>query len=136
MNGRCFVSGVPGDTAVDLDTISTDFIDRVELLTGGASATYGSDAVAGVVDIILKKNFNGVRLDAQTGRSNEGDDFKKKLAPTFGIIEQRCRRDHGGQHQCAAQPGRRQPDSHLDRYLDLRRDRPAPLFALAHHLVA
>jgi outer membrane receptor for ferrienterochelin and colicin len=84
VNGRRFVSGMPGESAVDLNTISTDFIERVELLTGGASATYGSDAVAGVVNIILKKNFNGMLVDAQTGKSNEGDDFKKKLALTFG----------------------------------------------------
>jgi outer membrane receptor protein involved in Fe transport len=84
VNGRRFVSGMPGESAVDLNTIPTDFIERVELLTGGASATYGSDAVAGVVNIILKKNFNGVLVDAQTGKSNEGDDFKKKLALTFG----------------------------------------------------
>ncbi len=84
VNGRRFVSGVPGDSAVDLNTIPTDFIERVELLTGGASATYGSDAVAGVVNIILKKNFNGVLFDGQTGRSDKGDDFKKKLALTFG----------------------------------------------------
>lgn len=85
VNGRRFVSGVPGDSAVDLNTIPTDFIERVELLTGGASATYGSDAVAGVINIILKKNFNGVLLDAQTGRSDQHDDFKKKLALTFGV---------------------------------------------------
>ncbi|MFC3374942.1 TonB-dependent receptor domain-containing protein [Rugamonas sp. CCM 8940] len=84
VNGRRFVSGVPGSSAVDLNTIPTDFIERVELLTGGASATYGSDAVAGVVNIILKRNFNGVAFDAQTGRSSEGDDFKKKLSLTFG----------------------------------------------------
>ncbi len=84
VNGRRFVSGVPGDSAVDLNTIPTDFIERVELLTGGASATYGSDAVAGVVNIILKRNFNGVAVDAQTGRSSKGDDFKKKLSLTFG----------------------------------------------------
>jgi outer membrane receptor protein involved in Fe transport len=84
VNGRRFVSGMPGESAVDLNTIPTDFIERVELLTGGASATYGSDAVAGVVNIILKKNFNGVLVDAQTGKSNERDDFKKKLALTFG----------------------------------------------------
>ncbi|MES2351058.1 MAG: TonB-dependent receptor plug domain-containing protein [Pseudomonadota bacterium] len=64
VNGRRFVSGMPGESAVDLNTIPTDFIERVELLTGGASATYGSDAVAGVVNIILKKNFNGVLVDA------------------------------------------------------------------------
>jgi outer membrane receptor protein involved in Fe transport len=84
VNGRRFVSGVPGDTAVDLNTIPIDFIERVELMTGGASATYGSDAVAGVVNIILKRNFEGVTIDASTGRSDHGDDFKKKLAITFG----------------------------------------------------
>jgi iron complex outermembrane receptor protein len=84
VNGRRFVSGVPGDTAVDLNTIPVDFIERVELLTGGASATYGSDAVAGVVNIILKKNFEGVTVDASTGKSDRNDDFKKKLAITFG----------------------------------------------------
>jgi outer membrane receptor protein involved in Fe transport len=84
VNGRRFVSGVPGATAVDLNTIPTDFIERVELLTGGASATYGSDAVAGVVNIILKKNFEGLILDAQTGKSREGDDSKRKFAMTFG----------------------------------------------------
>lgn len=84
VNGRRFVSGVPGDTAVDLNTIPVDFIERVELLTGGASATYGSDAVAGVVNIILKRNFNGVTVDASGGRSKEHDDAKRKLAITFG----------------------------------------------------
>jgi iron complex outermembrane receptor protein len=84
LNGRRFVSGIPGDSAVDLNTIPTDFIERVELLTGGASATYGSDAVAGVVNIITKRNFNGVIADVQGGRSAEGDDLKRKLSLTFG----------------------------------------------------
>jgi outer membrane receptor protein involved in Fe transport len=84
VNGRRYVSGIPGETAVDLNTIPTDFIERVELLTGGASATYGSDAVAGVVNIILKKNFNGVLIDAQAGESSKNDDKKRKLSLTFG----------------------------------------------------
>jgi outer membrane receptor protein involved in Fe transport len=84
VNGRRYVSGVPGSSAVDLNSIPTDFIERVELLTGGASATYGSDAVAGVVNIITKKNFNGVIADVSAGRSSEGDDAKRKLALTFG----------------------------------------------------
>jgi outer membrane receptor protein involved in Fe transport len=84
VNGRRFVSGVPGDTAVDLNTIPIDFIERVELMTGGASATYGSDAVAGVVNIILKRNFNGLLIDGSVGQSQEHDDHKKKLALTFG----------------------------------------------------
>lgn len=85
VNGRRFVSGVPGDTAVDLNTIPVDFIERVELLTGGASATYGSDAVAGVVNIILKRNFSGILLDASNGRSAKGDDLKNKAALTWGV---------------------------------------------------
>ncbi len=84
VNGRRYVSGIPGEAAVDLNTIPTDFIERVELLTGGASAIYGSDAVAGVVNIILKKNFNGVLIDAQGGESTKGDDKKRKLSLTFG----------------------------------------------------
>ncbi|PWF42497.1 TonB-dependent receptor plug domain-containing protein [Massilia glaciei] len=84
LNGRRYVSGIPGETAVDLNTIPVDFIERVELLTGGASAVYGSDAVAGVVNIITKKNFTGLAVDAQLGQSEEGDDTKKKLSLTFG----------------------------------------------------
>jgi iron complex outermembrane recepter protein len=84
INGRRVVAGVPGDTSVDLNTIPTDFIERVELLTGGASSVYGSDAVAGVVNIIFKKNFDGVTVDVQTGASEKGDDKKNKASLTFG----------------------------------------------------
>ncbi len=84
INGRRVVSGVPGDQSVDLNTIPTAFIERVEILTGGASAQYGSDAVAGVVNIILKKSMEGVSLDAQIGQSSEGDDKRKQFSLTFG----------------------------------------------------
>ena len=84
VNGRRYVSGVPGSAAVDLNTIPTDFIERVEILTGGASATYGSDAVAGVVNIILKRSFQGIVLDASKGRSEKNDDTKDKFSITFG----------------------------------------------------
>lgn len=84
VNGRRFVSGIPGDSAVDLNVIPTDFIERVELLTGGASATYGSDAVAGVVNIITKRNFSGLILDVQGGQSTKHDDTKKKFSATWG----------------------------------------------------
>jgi iron complex outermembrane receptor protein len=84
VNGRRMVAGIPGESAVDLNTIPTDFVERVEMLTGGASSTYGSDAVAGVVNIILKRNFNGLLADASVGESSEGDDTKRKLALTFG----------------------------------------------------
>lgn len=84
INGRRTVSGVPGDQAVDLNTIPTEFIERVEILTGGASSLYGSDAVAGVVNIIYKRSFEGLAVDLQLGQSEEGDDRKKKFALTFG----------------------------------------------------
>ena len=84
VNGHRYVSGVPGNQAVDLNTIPTDFIERVEIMTGGASSTYGSDAVAGVVNIILKRNFEGVNLDASVGQSWKNDDTLKKFSATFG----------------------------------------------------
>ena len=84
IDGRRFVSGVPGSAAVDYNTIPTQFIDRIDVLTGGASAVYGSDAVAGVVNIILKKNFEGIAFDGQYGASAEDDSEETQLGLTFG----------------------------------------------------
>ncbi|MBN8504033.1 MAG: TonB-dependent receptor [Burkholderiales bacterium] len=84
VNGRRYVAGIPGSASVDLNTIPTDFIERVEILTGGASAAYGSDAVAGVVNIIFKKNFQGVTFSAEKGESQKGDDKKDKFSVSFG----------------------------------------------------
>ena len=60
----------PGDPAVpvaDLNMIPSALVDRVDVVTGGASAVYGSDAVAGVVNFIMKKDFEGLRIDVQYG---------------------------------------------------------------------
>ena len=84
VNGRRYVAGIPGESAVDLNTIPTDFIEKVELLTGGASATYGSDAVAGVVNIILKKSFSGVAVDFSKGQSSKSDDKRDEFSLTMG----------------------------------------------------
>lgn len=72
INGRRSV-GVPGSSAVDLNNIPVDLIDHVEVVTGGASAVYGSDAVAGVVNIILKNNFTGLNLHAENMITSRGD---------------------------------------------------------------
>src|SRR6266404_6285444 len=69
VDGRRLGVGSP-NTAIatpgpDLDQIPVGLIDRVEVVTGGASAAYGSDAIAGVVNFIMKKNFEGVQIDAQ-----------------------------------------------------------------------
>ncbi|NTS64118.1 TonB-dependent receptor [Sphingomonas sp. HHU CXW] len=79
VNGRRFVSGLPGSQAVDLNVIPTQFIERIDTLTGGASAVYGSDAVAGVVNFVYKTKFDGVQLDAQTGISEYGDGFDRQV---------------------------------------------------------
>lgn len=84
VNGKRFVSGVPGSSSVDLNSIPTDFIERIEILTGGSSSTYGSDAVAGVINFILKKDFEGLSLDASVGQSDRGDDKKQKFSATWG----------------------------------------------------
>ncbi|WP_083671912.1 TonB-dependent receptor domain-containing protein [Sphingomonas montana] len=84
IDGRRVVAGVPGSAQVDLTMIPTPFIERVEVLTGGASAVYGSDAIAGVVNFIYKKNFDGLELNAQTGISEEGDDDQYSVNMTVG----------------------------------------------------
>ena len=73
VNGRRFISGFAGDSAVDLNNIPTDFVDRVEVITGGSSAVYGSEAIAGVVNFILKDKFDGLQLRLQTGITGRGD---------------------------------------------------------------
>ncbi len=62
-----------GETGADISAIPTDAIERVEILRDGASAQYGSDAIAGVMNIILKKNTNGGSVTVRTGVTSEGD---------------------------------------------------------------
>lgn len=80
VNGRRFVSGQPGSQAVDLNVIPTQFLERVDVLTGGASAVYGSDAVAGVVNFIYKTKFDGLQMDGQLGISERGDGFDRSVS--------------------------------------------------------
>ncbi len=84
IDGRRVVAGVPGTSQVDLSMIPSPFIERVDVLTGGASAVYGSDAVAGVVNFIYKKNFEGVLVNAQAGISQYGDDDQYSANITLG----------------------------------------------------
>jgi len=69
---------------VDINSIPAAAIERVEIITGGASATYGADAVAGVVNFILKKNFNGLELDAQGGITSRGDSREYRISAFTG----------------------------------------------------
>jgi len=81
VDGQRHVNGDLGSNAVDLNSIPTALVDRVEITTGGASAIYGSDAVSGVVNIILKKRFEGFQFDAQGGGYDEG--FGQKYSASF-----------------------------------------------------
>jgi iron complex outermembrane recepter protein len=73
VNGRRHVAGIPNSAAVDINSIPQDLIEKIDVLTGGASAIYGADGVSGVVNFVLKKNFDGLTARAQAGLSSRGD---------------------------------------------------------------
>ncbi len=78
MNGRRFVG------SADLNNVPLSLVKRVEVVTGGASAAWGSGAVAGVVNIILDDELDGLRLGAKTGVSSRGDAARYGLDASFG----------------------------------------------------
>jgi iron complex outermembrane receptor protein len=69
---------------VDLNTIPDDIVDRVEVLRDGASSSYGADAIAGVVNVITKKEFKGVSGRVESGISDRGDGAQYRLSLTAG----------------------------------------------------
>ncbi|WP_158094045.1 TonB-dependent receptor domain-containing protein [Erythrobacter tepidarius] len=73
VNGRRHVAGVAETSVVDINSIPSSLIRQVEVLTGGASAVYGADAVTGVVNFVLDREFDGLELGANAGLSTEGD---------------------------------------------------------------
>ena len=73
VNGRRHVAGQTDTAAVDINSIPTDLISRVDVLTGAASAVYGADGVSGVVNFVLKRDFDGVAARVQSGISEHGD---------------------------------------------------------------
>lgn len=72
-NGKRLVSAQEGQNTPDVATIPSELLDRVDIVTGGASAVYGSDAIAGVVNFVLKDHFDGLSGHFQTGISAHGD---------------------------------------------------------------
>ena len=75
---------VNGALVIDLNSIPSAIIDHVEVVTGGASAVYGADAVSGVVNFILKKNYQGLDVDMQYGLTGVGDGNEFKASVLFG----------------------------------------------------
>jgi outer membrane receptor protein involved in Fe transport len=84
VDGRRHVSGVANSQAVDVATIPPALIESIEVLTGGASAVYGADAVTGVVNYKLRRDFEGIELDGFTGISSKGDGQAFRLSGTVG----------------------------------------------------
>ncbi len=86
INGRRLGAGDPTSVVADLNFIPGSLIQRVDVLTGGASATYGSDALAGVVNFVLDTKFEGFRIDAQYSFYNHNNDFTDPFVPAVDNV--------------------------------------------------
>jgi iron complex outermembrane receptor protein len=86
VNGHRFVTSSVGlgDAQVDANIIPTGLIEQIEVVQAGGAAVYGSDAIAGVVNYILKDDFEGLELDAQYGDASEGDYEQQNYRLTWG----------------------------------------------------
>ncbi|WP_212611899.1 TonB-dependent receptor plug domain-containing protein [Sphingomonas baiyangensis] len=84
VDGRRHVSSVPGSASIDTNTIPLDLVVRTDIVTGGASSIYGADAVSGVVNFVLRQDFEGITARVQSGISDEGDTGNQFLAVTAG----------------------------------------------------
>ncbi len=83
LDGKRVAPSNQGGTT-DTDILPQMLVSRVDVVTGGASAVYGSDAVAGVVNFILDKNFNGFKYDMNAGLSKYGDAAEEKIGLAWG----------------------------------------------------
>jgi len=84
VDGKRHVSSAAGSQSVDTNTIPTAWVDRVEIITGGASAVYGADAVTGVVNFILKRDIEGLDVSATKGYADNHDFANEKYNFSFG----------------------------------------------------
>lgn len=114
INGRRTAPGDPINPSADLNTIPTALVKRVEVLTGGASAIYGSDAVAGVVNFILDNDFTGTKVSVEGGgylASNNRSDLQD-IARSSGVNPITGSRIDGGNADLSAVYGRSLFDGH------------------------
>ncbi|MHC1678497.1 MULTISPECIES: TonB-dependent receptor [Stenotrophomonas] len=90
LNGRRIVNGGTGaNSSVDLNVIPVSLIERVEVLKDGASAIYGADAVAGVVNIITKQGFEGAEAVVRYGQTSQGDGEETSVDVSWGVSSER-----------------------------------------------
>ncbi|MGL4615341.1 MAG: TonB-dependent receptor domain-containing protein [Shewanella sp.] len=84
VNGKRHVASSAGTSSVDVNTIPSGWVEKVEVITGGASAIYGADAVTGVVNFILKKDIEGLDISATKGWAGDNPHSKDRLALSYG----------------------------------------------------
>ena len=84
VNGRRHIGGSAGSPTVDVSMIPVDMVKRVEVVTGGASAVYGSEAIAGVINFIMKDDFEGLEFNSRIGTSKDGGADEKSFSLTMG----------------------------------------------------
>ena len=123
MDGRRLPSGDASSPSVDLNLIPSLMIDRIETQPGGVSAVYGSEAISGVVNLIMRKSFDGLQIDAQAGTSQHRDGQTYEVGAMWGrkFLDNRLSVIVGGEF------AREEPIMQVDRaddglYPGIRRD--------------
>ena len=84
VDGRRHVGAAQGNLAVDIDSIPRLLIENIEIVTGGASSVYGADAVSGVLNFVLRKDFEGLEIDANYGMINQDGQANRRLSILAG----------------------------------------------------
>lgn len=84
VDGRRHVGSNGGSLAVDVDTIPRLLIENIEIVTGGASSVYGADAVSGVLNFKLRRDFEGLEIDANYGQKNQDGQANKRISALVG----------------------------------------------------
>ena len=84
VDGRRHVGSSPGTLSVDVDTIPSMLVERVEVVTGGNSALYGADAVSGVVNFIMRDDFEGIEVDAAYSQVNQDGQAGRRISAALG----------------------------------------------------
>jgi len=84
VDGRRHVGSSGGSLAVDIDTIPRLLIQNIEIVTGGASSVYGADAVSGVLNFVMRKDFEGLEVDANYGMINQDGEASKRVSALIG----------------------------------------------------
>ena len=84
VDGRRHVGAPQGSLSVDVDTIPRLLIQDIDIVTGGQSALYGADAVSGVVNFVLRKDFEGVEIDGSLGEINSDGQLNRRITGLIG----------------------------------------------------